>query len=153
MLALDREMARVPLALLLLLASSALAPTAMGLSRSAEASYVLAMGVATNVDPACESRERAVNGACFQLYPGEKNAILDVQDSSGRHVAAEYAFLDGDVTLSTGSFCDSSAVLPVPKGAKTLVLVLGEPGKLDDKPLPGCQLQRGVGGVVNAVFR
>jgi hypothetical protein len=146
-------MDRFPIALLVLLVTATLAPTATGLSRASEASYVLATGLTTNVDPACQDRSTSVNGACFHLYPTEKHVILDIRDSSERNVAAEYAFHDGDLTLATGAFCGSSAIIPVPKGAKTLVLFLGEPGRLDDKPLPGCQLQRGVGGIVSAAFR
>lgn len=137
----------------MLLLAPLLAPTAMGLSRAAEAPYYLATGVVSNVDPDCESHDNVVNGACFVLYPGEKTVALTVHDASERDVAVRYSFHDGDLVLTTGHFCHSSALVPVPKGAKTLVLVLGDPGKLDDRPLPGCQVQRGVGGIVNAVFR
>jgi hypothetical protein len=149
-LGLDRF--RFPFALLLLLAST-LAPAALGASRDAEAEYRLATGVASTVDASCEERAPAVNGVCFQLYPFEKHVGLAIRDASQRNVAAQYAFHDGDVVLAAGAFCHSDVLLPVPAGARTLVLLLGEPGKLDDAPPPGCQLQRGVGGVVSAAFR
>ena len=143
---------RVPL-VLVLLAAPLLAPSAMGLSRAAEAPYNLATGVASNVEPDCETQVTVVNGVCFPLYPGERSVALTVRDASERNIAVRYAFHDGDRVLSTGHFCHSSAILQAPKDARTLVLVMGEPGKIDDTPLPGCQLQRGVGGVVSAVFR
>ena len=144
-------MNRLPVVLLLLLAPLC-APTAMGIARSAEAPYYLAVGVESNVDEACESRGPAVNGACFVLYPSEKSVALSIRDTSGRSVAVKYSFMDGDRALTSGHFCNSSGIVPVPQGAKTLVLLMGDPGKIDGN-LPGCQLQRGVGGVVAAVFR